>query len=145
MGSVCLKSPWIWDVTESMPGYSLSDSCALLGPSMHSMQGNSHRMQVRVLPEGSVPRPPAALREGACYHALWAAKPWDTAWLSMRALRLCATVLPAASEHSSAAGGALELSYWLAANLPLGVDSRLIGGMGTGPLWISTVFFRLTL
>ena len=56
-------------------------------------------------------------------------------WLAEKAMKLCRTVLPAAASWqwsgveggrlmSGVAHGALELSYWLAANLPLGVESR---------------------
>ena len=50
-------------------------------------------------------------------------------------MKLCRTVLPAAASwqwsgieggrlRSVVASGALELSYWLASNLPLGVENR---------------------
>ena len=59
-----------------------------------------------------------------CYIVFVLHRSFDPLWLSDHAKRLCATVLPAASSHLDQVTGALELSYWLASNMPLGVESR---------------------
>jgi hypothetical protein len=78
-------------------------------------------MDVRVLPEGKVPPLPLPWRQDLAHWPAWVARGHDPAWLSARARHLCGAVLPAV-EHFS--GGAQELSYWLAANLPLGIETR---------------------
>ncbi len=83
-----------------------------------------HRMHVRVLPEGNVSRLPAPIALGAAHWQPWAARGFDPTWLAERATQLCGAVLPAAAGFR---GGPLELSYWLAGNLPLGIDKRCGG------------------
>ncbi|GAX80837.1 hypothetical protein CEUSTIGMA_g8272.t1 [Chlamydomonas eustigma] len=83
---------------------------------------NGYHMDVRVLPEGEVHPLPLPWRQGLAHWPAWAARSQDPAWLSTRALHLCRIMLPAAVHFS---GGALELSYWLAANLPLGIETRV--------------------
>lgn len=78
-------------------------------------------MHVRVLPEGDVLPVPQQLRLGCAHLAPWTTRPFDPQWLCEEALKRCETTLPAAA---SFVGGPLELSYWLAANLPLGTRSR---------------------
>lgn len=92
-------------------------------PSSVGQPFDSLRAPVDILPDPPVSRVPADFREGRCHWGAWATRSFDAYYLADLAKRRLAGRLPAAAGY---AGGPRELSYWLAANLPVDCSAKQV-------------------